>query len=159
MGDINLILSISQRETVVTGWLHRYWWRMLKTKCVSDKFEILVTDSECWWPIWYIDKINDITKKVANIMILPPTSEISHHHKVTNITMSPTALKPRRLHRCWWRTLETIFTVIIKMSPTWNCHQHHCRERVRWSGCREGWPGSYFWSWNEMKSTVIILEW
>ena len=25
-------------------------------------------------------------------MILPPTSEISHHHKVTNITMSPTSL-------------------------------------------------------------------
>ena len=27
-------------------------------------------------------------------MILPPTSEISHHHKVTNITMSPTLLSP-----------------------------------------------------------------
>ena len=25
-------------------------------------------------------------------MILPPTSEISHHHKVTNMTMSPTSL-------------------------------------------------------------------
>ena len=25
-------------------------------------------------------------------MILPPTSEISHHHKVTNITMSPLSL-------------------------------------------------------------------
>ena len=28
-------------------------------------------------------------------MILPPTSEISHHHKVTNIRMSPTSLTPR----------------------------------------------------------------
>ena len=27
-------------------------------------------------------------------MILPPTSEISHHHKVTNTTMSPTSLSP-----------------------------------------------------------------
>ena len=27
-------------------------------------------------------------------MILPPTSQISHHHKVTNITMSPTSLSP-----------------------------------------------------------------
>ena len=27
-------------------------------------------------------------------MILPPTSEISHHHKVTNITMSSTSLSP-----------------------------------------------------------------
>ena len=29
-------------------------------------------------------------------MILPPTSEISHHHKATNITMSTTSLSPRR---------------------------------------------------------------
>ena len=29
-------------------------------------------------------------------MILPPTSEISHHHKVTNITMSPTSLSPKQ---------------------------------------------------------------
>ena len=27
-------------------------------------------------------------------MILPPTSEVSHHHKVTNKTMSPTYLSP-----------------------------------------------------------------
>ena len=27
-------------------------------------------------------------------MILPPTSKISHHHKVTNITMLPTSLSP-----------------------------------------------------------------
>ena len=27
-------------------------------------------------------------------MIMPPTSQISHHHKVTNITMSPTSLSP-----------------------------------------------------------------
>ena len=29
-------------------------------------------------------------------MILSPTSQISHHHKVTNITMSPTSLSPIR---------------------------------------------------------------
>jgi len=33
-------------------------------------------------------------EKVANIMILSPTSEISHHHNVTNKTMSPTSLSP-----------------------------------------------------------------
>ena len=33
-------------------------------------------------------------KKVANIMILSPTSVISHHHRVTNITMSLTSLSP-----------------------------------------------------------------
>ena len=31
--------------------LHRCWWRILETKCVGDKFEMLVTDSGCWWPI------------------------------------------------------------------------------------------------------------
>ena len=28
--------------------------------------------------------------------MIPPTSEIRHHHKVTNITMSPTSLSPIR---------------------------------------------------------------
>ena len=31
-------------------WLHRCWWRMLETKCVGDKFEMLVTDLRCWRP-------------------------------------------------------------------------------------------------------------
>ena len=67
---------------------------MLETKCVGDKFEILVTDSGYWGPISYIEKITNITTKVAHIIVLPPTSEISHHPKVTNITMSPTSLSP-----------------------------------------------------------------
>ena len=29
-------------------WLHRCWWRMLETKCVGDKFEMLVTDLIHW---------------------------------------------------------------------------------------------------------------
>ena len=49
---------------------------MLETKCVGDKFEMLVTD------------IEKITKKVANIIILPPISEISLQHNVTNITVT-----------------------------------------------------------------------
>ena len=28
--------------------LHRCWWRMLETKCVGDKFEMLVTDLIHW---------------------------------------------------------------------------------------------------------------
>ena len=31
--------------------LHRCRWRMLETKCVGEKFEMLVTDLGCWWPI------------------------------------------------------------------------------------------------------------
>ena len=60
--------------------LHRYWWRMLETKCVDDKFEMLVNLQH--------------NEKAANLMILPPTSKISHHHKVTNIMMSPTSRSP-----------------------------------------------------------------
>ena len=33
-------------------------------------------------------------KKVAYIMILSPTSLIGHHHKITNLTLSPTVLSP-----------------------------------------------------------------
>ena len=74
--------------------LHWCWWRMLETKFVNDKFEMLVTDSGCWWPIQSIRKIANITKKVANITILPPLSQMGHHHKVTSIPMSPTSLSP-----------------------------------------------------------------
>ena len=50
----------------------------------------LVTDSGYWWTIQYENHQHN--EKIANIMILPPTSKISHHHKVTNITMSPLSL-------------------------------------------------------------------
>ena len=58
--------------------------------------KVLVTSLRCWWPTYNIEKVTNITKNVANIMILPPTSQISHHHKVTNITRSPTSLSPSR---------------------------------------------------------------
>ena len=35
-----------------------------------------------------------MTKKVANLIILSPTSEIGLHHKITNVTLSPTSLSP-----------------------------------------------------------------
>ena len=76
------------------SWLHRCWWRMLK-------------EQMCWWQVWDVDDrftivVTDLlhrenhqpNEKVANIMILPPTAAISHHHKVTNITISPTSLSP-----------------------------------------------------------------
>ena len=31
--------------------LYRCWWRMWETKCVGDKFEMLISDSGCWLPI------------------------------------------------------------------------------------------------------------
>ena len=62
----------------------------------------LVTNLRCWWPFQDVGdrfntlKITNITKKVANIMILPPTPHIGHNHKVTNITRSPTSLSPSK---------------------------------------------------------------
>ena len=41
---ILILVQVNQR-------LHRCWWRMLETKCVGDKSEMLVTNSRCWWPI------------------------------------------------------------------------------------------------------------
>jgi len=53
---------------------------------------VLVTSLRCCLPIYYIEKVTNISKKVDNIMILSQTSQISHLHKVTNITMSPKSL-------------------------------------------------------------------
>ena len=61
-------------------------WSNVETKCVGQQ---LVTRFRCWWPIEFIEKITNITKNVGNIMIQPPTSEISHQHNdVTNITVT-----------------------------------------------------------------------
>ena len=65
---------------------------MLETKCVGDKFEMLMTDLIHWKTHQHIEKSRQ--HKWCYIMILPPTSQISHHHKVTNITISPTLLSP-----------------------------------------------------------------
>ena len=68
--------------------LHRCWWRILETKCVGD---MLVTDSGCWWPIKYIEKITNITKKVANM-----TSLTSLSQKITDeITIKIEIINPR----------------------------------------------------------------
>ena len=58
------------------------WWQLWD---VGDRFRMLVTDLiHC--------ENHQHKEKVANIMFLPATSEISHHHKVTNITV--TRLRP-----------------------------------------------------------------
>ena len=93
---------------------------MLETKSFGDKFEILITDSVCWWPIYYIGKITNLTKKVANIMILPPTSQIGHHRKVTKITMSPTSL-PMLAKRYPFHLTQTItYFCSIKFKEPFN---------------------------------------
>ena len=42
-------------------------------------------------------------------MILPPTSEISHHHKVKKITMPPTSLSPDIFQK------TVLFKIVIRI--------------------------------------------
>ena len=65
--------------------LHRFWWLMLETKCVGDKFEILVTDLH-----WENHQHNEKSRQHNDSawQNLPPTSQISHRHKITNITVT-----------------------------------------------------------------------
>ena len=60
---------------------------------VGDRYwrpDMLVTCLRRWWPIYYIAKI-------SNIMTLLPTLSNCHHHKMTNIPLSPTLLSEVRL--------------------------------------------------------------
>ena len=41
---------------------------------------MLVTTLRCWWPIYNIEKVNNMTKKVTNIMILSPTHHCSREN-------------------------------------------------------------------------------
>ena len=73
----------------------------------------------CWWQVW--DVGDGLTEKVANIMILSPTSKISDHHKVTNIKISPLLLSPILLHNSVFRTQNVdTFTMIHLYCTTTN---------------------------------------
>ena len=65
---------------------------MLETKCVGDKFDMLVTDLKHSENHQHNEKSRQLNDSA--------TSEISHHLKVTNITISPTSLSPLPLARC-----------------------------------------------------------
>ena len=60
-------MSYACNPELTLSWLHRLWWQILATKCAGDKFEILVTDLIHW-------KNDQHNEKVADIMILPPSS-------------------------------------------------------------------------------------
>ena len=52
----------------------RCWWRMLKTKCVDDKFEMLTAESLCWPLFTLCWWFSQCIKSVTNILIRSPTS-------------------------------------------------------------------------------------
>ena len=79
------------------GWFSE--WRFFVRWSVTSMLVTDVGDQICWWQVsdvgdrsWMLmtDLIHEENHqhKVANIMILSPTSEIIHHHKVTNITLT-----------------------------------------------------------------------
>ena len=95
-----------------------------------------VRDQMCWWLTWYIKKITNITKKVANIMIRPSKSEVSHHHKVANITMSPTQLC-HQYHsilnfnfELFYRGGLTMFARKVMLRTRHACHIQNKRDQV-----------------------------
>ena len=85
------------------------WFTGVKLMLVTD-----FGDKMYWWQVW---KITNITKKFANIMILPPTSEIGRPYIVTNITMSPTSLSSSRAMGGHGGPRLTLQLVKILVSP------------------------------------------
>ena len=53
--------------------LHRFWWRRLQTKCVGDKFEMLVTDSQCWKNHQHNEKSRQYNYSATNISNQSPS--------------------------------------------------------------------------------------
>ena len=70
---------LSTKDNKIRG-LHRCWWRMLDTKCVGDKFEMLVTDLIHWENHQHSEKSRQ------------------HLKSVTIRTMSPKSLSPFALN-------------------------------------------------------------
>ena len=103
-------------------------------------------------------------------MIPPPTSEISHHHKVTNITMSSTSLSPISSLQNWLETkcvghnfeiddflaaFDNLYFLTLALvtnneilSPISTCHQHLCRN----SKSTESWSEDF---WIEMLKRLM----
>ena len=74
----------------VTNGLHWYKWRMLETKSVSEKFN-LVTDllyNDMIYFVRWMFKSLTLWKNVTNTFILRQTSSNWHHHNVTKITVA-----------------------------------------------------------------------
>jgi len=94
-----------------------------------DSFEIFYGGDRM--KIKYIEKITNIAKRVASTMIFPPTSEINHYHKVTNITMSPTSLSPVYC----WEDDSNGKTAILSEHINLSHYELHPRE-FRWSNYR-----------------------
>ena len=94
-------------------WLHRCWWRMLKTKYVGDNFEMLVTV--------VADFVTNILYLLAlasgtNIQKMSPISKFCHQHPkiVTNIK-PPTSTCHQ--HLCSLMHIRQLFTILNEFDP------------------------------------------
>ena len=82
----------------------------------SDGYIVLVTDGGdqmCWLQVWDVDGRFRMLKNVTNIMILPPTTQISHHQRVFNIMMSPTSLSPYIIHSFLNQALSSVIKFVF----------------------------------------------
>ena len=113
---------------------------LLVTICVDDKFEMFMTDLRCWWPINY------------NIIILSPTSEIDHHHKVINIKSSTTSLSPERRQNYPQRTFREYYW---NLSTLKNC----IRKSFRKTGQSDFNIRSYYLVKYTFSSYLMICSW
>ena len=127
----------------------------LRSMLVTD-----IGDQMCWWQVWDIANL-----LVTDIIILSPTSQISYHHKVTNITMSPTSLSPCTHGNndigdkiVMLMKLSSTFTPTKMTENEYSIWLNHCqvqlKTKIRWSGFRfvhpdlEGFDSNFIRSWN-----------
>ena len=100
---------------------------------VTDFGDQMVTCLRCWWPIKYIEKITNITKKVANIMI----------HIMSPTSLSPQWRQPRMsiiefLERtlllvtnwCWRLKVDAEFLILVTESQQNRCSGYNVVLRV-----------------------------
>ena len=80
----------------------RFWWRMLETKCVGDKFKMLLTDLKHW-------------------------KKNQHNEKVPNITFSPASLPPflDRMKMLWPDVGDRMLVTETAQTATNNLGQHN----------------------------------
>ena len=77
------------------------WWQTLATKCVGDKFQMLVTDFAI-----FVSNIEILSSRLEIVTIFNSPFFNCHHSKVVSIKMSLTSLYPWILKRSKENFLE-----------------------------------------------------
>ena len=74
--------------------IHIFKCKMISMSLESKNGDIDVGDQMCWWQVWDVgDRFRMLVTDLFH-WENHQHNEKSHHHKITNITMSPTSLSP-----------------------------------------------------------------